>query len=81
MQTNTLISSQELATLLEESNILDIQYLPGIRQYTLEFNNPKQDLLVFASTESAFVVYPCSMFDAESGGSVHDHARTIAANA
>lgn len=77
MQTNT-VNKQELADLLENSNILDIQHLPGVRQYTLEFSNPKQDILVFASMESAFVVYPCGMFDDESGGSVHDHARAIA---
>jgi hypothetical protein len=81
MQVNTLITSQELATLLEESNILDISDLPGIRMYTLEFNKPAQDILVFASTESAFVVYPCHQFDAESGGSIHDISRAIAADA
>jgi hypothetical protein len=80
MQTNT-VNKQELADLLEQSKILDIQDLPGVRQYTLEFNNSKQDILVFASMESAFVVYPCGMFDDESGGSVHDHARMIAADA
>jgi hypothetical protein len=73
MQVNTITTAEELATLLEQSNILDTTDLGGVRMYTLEFDG--QDILAFAGTEGAFITYPCAAFDAESGGSTHDHAR------
>lgn len=37
-----------------------------------------QDLIAIADGEGrATVIYPPEAFDAESGGSVHDHARAI----
>ena len=79
MQVNT-ISVPELSDLLDESEILDMVDLGGIRMYVLDFD--KQDVLVFSSSASdAFVVYPPESFDAESGGSIHDHARAILSDA
>lgn len=80
MQTNSLNDAQELADFLEQSKILDITQLGGTRMYTVEFDS--QDLLVFADSNGcATVVYPAESFDAEAGGSIHDHARAIAEHA
>lgn len=81
MQTTTLNDAQELADFLKQSKVLDMTDLGAMRQYTVEFNG--QDLLVFADNGSstAFVVYPPESFDAEAGGSIHDHARAIAEHA
>lgn len=75
MQTNNL-DTQELADLLEQSKTLSVIDHGALRMYVLEFD--RQDILVFAdSSNNATVVYPPESFDAESGGSVHDHARAI----
>lgn len=80
MQTNTLNDAQELADFLEQCEILDIVDLGTIRKYIVEFDS--QDLLVFADISgAAFVVYPPESFDAEAGGSIHDHARAVAEHA
>lgn len=74
MQINTLNDSQELADLLEQSTVLDTIHLGPLRLYVLEFGG--QDVLAFSDgSDHTFVAYPCSAFDAESGGSIHDHAR------
>lgn len=73
MQTNT-VNAEGLADLLAQSQILDTTDLAGVRQYTLEFDG--QDIFAFAgSSGEAFIVYPPESFDAESGGSAHDHCR------
>jgi len=81
VQVTTLNDAQELAAFLEQSEILDTVQRGATRMYTLEFDG--QDLLVFADSGSgaAFVVYPPESFDAEAGGSIHDHARAIAEHA
>jgi hypothetical protein len=77
MQVNT-VNTEELADLLEQSKILSIEDKGGVRQYVLEFDN--QDILVYAGTDGAWVTYPPESFDAESGGSIHDHARASLAD-
>jgi hypothetical protein len=72
MQTN-FINTGELANLLEQSEILSVDDQGGVRQYVLTFDG--QDILAFAGTEGAFITYPCAAFDAETGGSTHDHCR------
>lgn len=80
MQVTTLNDAQELAAFLEQSEILDITDHGATRMYTVTFDD--QDLLVFAdSTGRATVVYPAESFDAEAGGSIHDHVRAIAEHA
>jgi hypothetical protein len=80
MQATTLNDAQELADFLEQSEVLDITDHGVTRMYTVNFDS--QDLLVFAdSTGKATVVYPPESFDAEAGGSIHDHARAIAEHA
>jgi hypothetical protein len=80
MQTNNLNDAQELADFLEQCEILDDTQYGAIRMYVVTFDS--QDLLVFAdSTGKATVVYPPESFDAEAGGSIHDHARAIAEHA
>ena len=74
MQTNT-IDTQQLADLLEESEILSMDDFGGVRQYVLTWN--RQDILVYAGTTGAFVVYGPECFDLEMAGSTHDHARAI----
>ena len=75
MQTNNL-DEQELADLLEQSKTLSMVDHGAVRMYVIEFD--KQDILVFAdSSNNATVVYAAEAFDAESGGSIHDHARAI----
>ena len=81
MQTNNLDIS-ELADFLAnpDTKILDVIDNGATRTHVAEFNG--HDVLVFSdSSGNATVVYPCEAFDAESGGSIHDHARAIAANA
>ena len=79
MQTNH-IDAPELATLLEESNILSMIDHGASRVYVLEFSG--QDILAFADASgNTTVIYPPESFDAESGGSIHDHARAIVENA
>lgn len=81
MQTNSLNIS-EFADFLADpaTKILDIVQHGATRMHVAEFNG--QDVLVFSGHDSnATVVYTDAAFDAESGGSVHAHARAIAANA
>jgi hypothetical protein len=80
MQVTTLNDAQELADFLEQSKILDTTDHQTGRMYVVEFDG--QDVLVFPhSNGAAFVVYPPESLDAESGGSIHDHARAIAEHA
>lgn len=80
MQVTTLNDASELADFLEQSKILDTTQHGAVRMHTVEFDG--QDLLVIAdSNGAAFVVYPPESFDAESGGSIHDHARAVAEHA
>lgn len=75
MQTNH-IDTQQLADLLEQAKVLDTLDFQGQLTYVLEYTG--QDILaVTTPNEGATVIYPCSSFDAESGGSIHDHARAI----
>lgn len=76
MQINHLNDAQELADFLEESTILTFYSHGSMRVYVVEFAG--QDLIAIADGEGrATVIYPPESFDAESGGSVHDHARAI----
>lgn len=81
MQTNHLDISEFSDFLANpDTKILDVIDHGATRIHVAEFNG--QDVLVFSDPSSnATVVYPCHMFDVESGGSIHDHARAIAANA
>jgi len=72
MQTNT-IDTEQLADLLAESEILSLDDHGDVRQYVLTWNG--QDILVFAGTSGAWVVYPPESFDTETGGSTHDQCR------
>lgn len=75
MQTNH-IDIEQLADLIKESTLLHELDHEGQRIYVLEFDG--QDILaVDTPNGGATVVYPCSSFDEESGGSIHDHARAI----
>ena len=80
MQTNSL-DIGELADMLAnpDTQILDTLYFGSTRMHVAVVNG--LDILVFTDSGSAVVVYPCHAFDDESAGSVHDHARAIAANA
>ena len=64
-----------LADLLEQRKTLDITDHGGMRMYTVEFDG--NDILIFESNGSFWSVYPSNVFDAECGGSIHDHARAI----
>jgi hypothetical protein len=76
MQVIAHTGSQDLAEILEQSNVLDITDHGSLRMYTVEFDG--QDILIFAdSSNNFFSVYPPEYFDAESGGSIHDHTRAI----
>ncbi|MDM0049293.1 hypothetical protein [Variovorax sp. J22R115] len=77
MQVNHLDASQfadlftDPATKTED--MLDFE---DQRTYVLTFNG--LDILAIGTPDGgATVIYPCSSFDAESGGSIHDHARAI----
>jgi len=75
MQIN-YIDHPELADLLVQSSVLDTIDHNGQRTYVLHFDD--QDILAISpSNGGAIVVYPGASFDAESGGSAHDHARAI----
>jgi hypothetical protein len=81
MQTNQLDTS-EFADFLAspETKMLQTLDFGSTRAHIAEHNG--LDVIVMADLSgSAMVVYPCHAFDAESGGSIHDHARAIAANA
>lgn len=76
MQITHLNDAQELAGFLEQSTLLTHYDHGAMRVYVVEFAG--QDLIAIADGEGrATVVYPPEAFDAESGGSVHDHARAI----
>ncbi|WP_296951800.1 hypothetical protein [uncultured Massilia sp.] len=70
-----MISHGTLAETLREANILATLEGPGLSQ-TYVCERDGADILVIADPVSgdAMVVHPCSE-DAESGGSIHDHAR------
>ena len=75
MQLNTLDSSQ-VVEFLEEAAVLFVLEAPGAScTYVLEYGGGDLILTVDAATGEGLVTYPCAAFDAESGGSVHDHAR------
>mgnify|MGYP003378813751 CR=1 FL=1 len=81
MQTNNL-DIGELADLLADpdTQILDTLDFGSTRMHVAVVNGI--DVLVFADMSGdAVAVYPCHAFDDESAGSIHDHARAIAANA
>ena len=67
--------SPELAEILDQSTILSMADHGGVRMHVLHCNG--EDVLAFSGgSNGGFVVYPCRVFDAEFGGSVHDQART-----
>lgn len=75
MQTNH-IDTEQLADLLtdDRTTILDEIEHEGQRIHVLEYAG--QDILaIHTPNGGATIVYPCASFDAESGGSIHDHAR------
>lgn len=78
----SFIDTQQLADLLGQSRLLSQIEGPGrCMTYVLEYTG--QDIIVVAdsATGDAGVVYPCSSFDRELGGSVHDEARAIVCSA
>lgn len=77
MQMNTLLHDQFAAT-LAESEILEVIDHGPLRTYIAQHHG--QDVLIFEANGHASVVYPCASFDAESGGSIHDHARACLAD-
>lgn len=77
MQMNTL-TQEQLADTLEESKVLEVIDNGPLRTYVVEQHG--QDILLFEVSGHVSVVYPCASFDAESGGSIHDHARASLAN-
>lgn len=77
MQVN-FIDNQPVADTLEQSNVLSTLPGPGDQTtYVLEFAGQDLLMIVDAATGDAIVIYPDGSFDAESGGSVHYHARAI----
>lgn len=77
MQLN-FIDPQQVADLLEGSNLLARIEGPGSSAtYVLEYTGQDIVMTVDGTTGDASVTYPCSSFDQESGGSVHDHARAV----
>lgn len=75
MQVN-YIDTEQLADLLSEAKILNTLDYQGQRTYILQWD--RQDILaVDAPGGGALVIYPCTSFDDESGGSIHDNARAI----
>lgn len=76
MQVNYLNDAQELADFIEQANVLTMIDHAGLRVIVAEFAG--QDVLAIQGlSDGAIVVYGPEAFDAESGGSVHDHARAI----
>lgn len=76
MQINHLNDAQQLADFLGGANVLSHYDHGAQRVYILEYTG--QDLIAIANLDGrATVIYPCPSFDAEAGGSVHDHARAI----
>nr|WP_315848400.1 hypothetical protein [uncultured Rhodoferax sp.] len=73
---NTL-TLEELASTLEESKVLAVIDNGPMRTFTVEHHG--QDILIFEASGHVSVIYPCAAFDAESGGSIHDHARACLA--
>ena len=78
MQVSTL-DTQQLADTLSEGTILDTVDHGALRMHVLTYEG--QDVLTFTAGGETFIVYPPESFDAESGGSIHDHARFIKAEA
>jgi len=76
MQMNTL-TPEQLAETLAESNVLEVIDNGPLRTHVVEHHG--QDILIFEASGHISVVYPCAMLDAESGGSIHDHARACLA--
>lgn len=75
MQVNH-IDTEQLADLLHDAKILQMLDYCGQRTYVLEFD--QQDILAIDNLSGgAVVIYPCTSFDQESGGSLHDNARAI----
>lgn len=73
---DTTDGSGELALILEQSQVLSMVDNGGVRMHVLRYDN--QDILAFAGpNNSGFVVYPCSSFDAEFDGSIHDQSRCL----
>ena len=79
MQVVTHDTLADLADILEQSVVLDITDHGGIRMYVLEFDG--NDILIFENGGVCWSVYPNHIFDVECGGSIHDHARAINAEA
>jgi hypothetical protein len=77
MQINTL-TQEQLAETLAESNVLEVIDNGPLRTYVAEHHG--QDILIFEASGAITVVYPCTMLDAESGGSVHSIARACLAD-
>ena len=76
MQLN-FITSDQLVELLHDSTILDTIDNGPQRVYVLHYSG--SDILAVWDpiTGGATVIYGPETFDAESGGSVHDHARQV----
>ena len=74
MQMN-FIDTNGLVELLQDSKTLDIIDNNAQRIYVLEYAGADILAITEPAQGGATVVYGCSQFDAESGGSIHDHAR------
>lgn len=74
MQLN-FIDQTQLAELLQDAATLDIIDSGPQRVHVLRHSGADILAIVDPITGGAAVVYPDELFDSESGGSVHDHAR------
>lgn len=74
MQMNTL-NSNELAELLQDAKTLHEIEVGAMRILYLNYMGADIIVHVCPVTGDASVTYGDSQFDAESGGSAHDHAR------
>ncbi len=72
------ITSQQVADLIEDSNVLSTLPGPGnALTYIIEYADQDIIMTVESATGEALVIHPCGSLDSESDGSVHDHARAI----
>ena len=77
----TFIDQATLTQTLAETNVLATLEGPGVGQTYVGCLDGAEILVITdAMTGCAVVIHPCSQ-DAESGGSVHAHARAINATA
>lgn len=74
MQIHQFDESQELANMLQKSDILTTVDHAGIRLYVVA-RDGRESLIFCGAGNSGFEAFPCKEFDTAWGGSVHDLAR------